>query len=218
MKKIFLYAMIAVSGIALMSCDKDKDNAEDPKTDNSYPYLRLTDLTPLHLISLSQAESKLKDMGFKSNGYSNEEDGYIYYSADKKETIVFGLNNVGETEAVAYIASKGIMPSDSKAWLSHIPETTTLPKYEIPLPFGGYSIAKGSEEPQFYENNYAEYVNAINNITKGMSVNAIWGEKEVPEDATVGYSVGIVYSYEDNVDQAILSIACSHRIDPPMAE
>ena len=157
-------------------------------------------------------------MGFKSNGYSNEEDGYIYYSTDKKESIVFGLNSNGNTEAVAYIASKGISPSAAKAWLTHIPETTTLPKYEIPLPFGGYSIANGNEEPQFYEDDYAKYVNVIKGLTQGMSVNAIWGEKEVPQDATVGYSVGMVYSYENNVDQAILHIACSHRVEPQMAD
>lgn len=217
MKKIFKYAMIAFVGIALMSCDKDKNNADDPQT-NSKEYLQLNDLTPLHLIPLSQAEAKLKDMGFKSNGYSNEEDGYIYYSTDKKESIVFGLNSNGNTEAVAYIASKGISPSAAKAWLTHIPETTTLPKYEIPLPFGGYSIANGNEEPQFYEDDYAKYVNVIKGLTQGMSVNAIWGEKEVPQDATVGYSIGMVYSYENNVDQAILHIACSHRVEPQMAD
>ena len=47
MKNFFIYAMIAFVGMALMSCDKDKNNANDPQT-NSEDYLQLSDLTPLH--------------------------------------------------------------------------------------------------------------------------------------------------------------------------
>ena len=60
MKKIFLYAMIAFVSIALMSCNKDKNNVDDPTTENPYAYLRLSDITPLHMISLAKAEEKLR--------------------------------------------------------------------------------------------------------------------------------------------------------------
>ena len=108
-----MYAMIAFVGIALMSCDKDKNNADDPQA-NSKEYLQLNDLTPLHLIPLSQAEAKLKEMGF-----TDEEEKYVYTSVDKKERIFGGLNSDRLVEGVTYIASKGIVPSDAKKWLSH---------------------------------------------------------------------------------------------------
>ena len=215
MKKIFIYAMIAFVGIALMSCDKDKNNADDPQT-NSKEYLQLNDLTPLHLIPLSQAEAKLKDMGF-----TDEDEKYVYTSSDKKERIVGGLNSDGLVEGLTYIASKGIVPSDAKKWLSHISEKVTLPKYKRSIPFAGaYFYNRVEEDPKmgddpiYVAKTYQQHISLLENLASGMRVEVFWEEDDIPENESVGYSVAIIYRYGNNIDQATLSIASLHRVEP----
>ena len=223
MKKIFMYAMIAFVGVALMSCSKGKNNADDLQT-KTKGYLQLSDLTPLHLIPLSQAEANLKEMGY-SGGYSNKEDGYIYYSADKKETIVFGLNSEEQTEDVIYMASKGIAPEDAKDWLSHMSEKVTLPKYKRFIPFAGaYYYNSVEEDPKMEDDpihvakTYQQYISLLENLASGMRVEVFWEEDDIPENESVGYSVAIIYRYGNNIDQATLSIASLHRVEPNLPE
>ena len=222
MKKIFMYAMIAFVGVALMSCSKGKNNADDPQT-KTKGYLQLSDLTPLHLIPLSQAEANLKEMGY-SSGYSNKEDGYIYYSADKKETIVFGLNSEEQTEAVYYMASKGIAPEDAKDWLSHMSESVTLPMYKRSIPFAGayyYDSVeedpKMEDEPKYVADTYQQYIRLLASLTSEMRVEVFW-EDDIPENESVGYGAFMKYSYGGNIDQAILAITCLHRVEPNFPE
>lgn len=202
--------------LSLAACDNDKNKADDPQTN----YLRLSDLTPLHLVSLSQAESKLKEMGF-----TNADEEYVYTSSKQNESIVCELNSDGFIESLSYIASKGIVPKDAKKWLSHISENVTLPKYIRTIPFAGayfYNSVgedpKMEEEPKFIAESYQQYISLLENLTSGMRVEVFWEEDNIPEDESVGYSVAMIYCYGDNVDQAILNIASLHRVEPPMAE
>ena len=213
---------MAFAVLTFPACDKDKNNAEEPQT-NQHEYLRLDDLTPLHLISISQAEAKLKEMGYGNK----EKDGesYIYTSSDKKETIICALNSDNLAEAISYIASKGVSPSDAKAWLSHIPENVSLPKYSRSIPFDVAEYydspkedPKLTEEPKFVAKTYQQYINLLEELHSEMRVSASWEEEDIPETETVGYGVQMAYSYGDNVDQAILSITCHRKIEPPMAE
>lgn len=217
MKKIFIYAMIAFVGIALMSCDKDKNNADDPQT-NSKEYLQLNDLTPLHLIPLSQAEAKLKDMGFKIDGQLDDDN--VYISSDKKETIIFSVNEDGLVEAINYTANKGITPADVKGWLSHIPERVNLPKYSRSIPFTGsyYYEVPMYDEPKYSAETYQQYLSLLENLDSEMNVSAIWEEDNIPDNETVGYGIIIQYEYSDNKDTASLCITCMHRIEPNFPE
>lgn len=229
MKKYFIIILLLFVGLALVSCDKGKDqnNAENPLENpqtnpqdstesNPYPYLRLQDLSSLHLITLSQAEAILKEMGF-----SDKDEKYIYTSSDKKERIVGGLNSDGLVEGLSYVASKGIAPNDAKKWLIHISENVTLPKYKRSIPFAGAYFydrveedPKIEEEPKYIAKTYSQYIGLLENLASGMRVEVFWEEDNIPEDESVGYSVAIIYRYGNNIDQAILSIASLHRIEP----
>lgn len=211
MKKILFYAMISFVSIAFMSCD----NAENPQP-NSNSYLRIGDLTSLHLISLSQAETKLADMGFKGGLMSGEDDEvYHYTSLDQKESFYFTLNTDGFIETISYAASKGIEPKDAIKWLSHIPEKVSLPLWNYTIPFVGASFeTKTSTEKTC--GTYKEYTEYLNNLTSNVWVTAVWeiDEETLSQDEKVGYGVAIQYSYENNIDQAYLSIPCMHRVEP----
>ena len=229
MKKYFIVILLLFIGMVLVSCDKGKDqnNAEDPQENaqtnpqdttgsNPYSYLRLEDLSSLHLISLSQAEAKLKDMGF-----TDEDEKYVYTSSDKKERIVGGLNSEGLVDGLSYIASKGVVPNDAQKWLSHISEKVTLPKYIRSIPFAGANFydsveedPKMEEEPKYVAKTYQQYISLLENLVSGMRVEVFWEEDNIPEEESVGYSVAMIYRYGDSIDQAILSIASLHRVEP----
>lgn len=225
MKRIFLYAMIAVSGIALMSCDKEKNNAEDPTSDIPYPYLRVDDLMPLQMISISQAEEKLAKMGYKGGWqtYTTYEDGksfqqqdYLYFSGDKKDSILLFPNAEGLIEEISYNASRGVIPSEAKAWLTHIPEEVTIPE-RIAQIVGKNKIAfllmREWEKDEIFCQTYSEYLAAIKNLASGMFIDAWWGSGPVPISAPSGYYGGIYmrYKYVNNTDWANLYIGFEYH-------
>jgi len=220
LKKLFMYAMIAFAGIALMSCDKDKNNANDPKTDNPYPYLRVDDLMPLEMIPISQAEEKLAQMGFKG-GWKQEgnEEFYLYVSDSKKDSIFLyvdteGLVGKGVVTTVSYQASKGVIPSDAKEWLAHIPETVALPERisqltkanELPFFYAVNALPSLEEEDVYYT--YQEYITGLQNLSSGMQILAMWGSGGVPNNYPTGYYGGVemVYNYMNGRDMAILML------------
>lgn len=221
MKKIFMYAMIAFAGIALMSCDKDKNNAKDPTTDNPYPYLRVDDLLPLQMISVSQAEEKLAKMGYKGgwqtytiyeDGKSYQQQDYLYFTEDKKDSIFLFPNPEGLIEEIAYNASKGIIPTDAKTWLTHIPEKVTIPE-RIAQIVGRNEIAFflmcEREKEEIVCKTYSEYLEAIKNLTSGMFIDAWWGSSPMvaTSDPSGYYEVIYMrYRYINNTDWANLSI------------
>lgn len=232
MKKIFLYAMITVSGIALMSCDKDKNNADDPTSDNPYPYLRVDDLMPLQMISISQAEEQLAKMGYKGGWqmYTTYEDGksyqqqdYLYFSRDKKDTILLFPNSEGQIEEISYNASRGVIPSEAKAWLTHIPEEVTIPE-RIAQIVGKNKIAfllmREWEKDEIFCQTYSEYLAAIKNLASGMFIDAWWGSGPVPNSAPSGYYGGIYmrYRYVNNTDWANLYIGFEYHEQQPDVE
>ena len=217
MKKIFMYAMIAFVGIALMSCDKDKNNADDPKTDTPYPYLRVDDLMPLEMVSISQAEEQLSKMGFLGGWQETGE--YLYVSKSKKDSIFLyvdteGLVGKGLVTTISYHASKGVIPSDAKGWLAHIPEKVVLPERisqltkanELPFFNAVTAIPPYEDENAYYT--YSEYIAGLQNLSSGMQILALWGSGGVPNYYPTGYYGGIemVYNYMNGRDMAILML------------
>ncbi len=207
MKKLFTYAIIAFAGIALMSCNK-QNNPDDPTSDNPYPYLRVDDLMPLEMISISEAETKLVKMGFNGGWqtymmYGGQDQGYLYTSADKKDTILLRPNSEGLIKAVTYIGSKGVIPSEAKSWLTHIPEKIKLSESlsEI-MGVTEYTFAYANHaDGQETYKTYSEYIGMLNNISSGMFIAAVWG--------TIPYAPGGVamyYDYRNNIDQATLCL------------
>ena len=239
MKKIFMYAIIAFVGIALMSCDKDKNNAEDSKTDNPYPYLRVDDLMPLQLLTISQAEEKLAQMGYKGGwqtytayeeGKSYQQQDYLYFSDDKKDSIFLFPNSAGIIEEISYNASKGAIPSEAKEWLTHIPEIVTIPE-RIAKIVGrediSFLLMREWEKGEIFCQTYSEYLAAIKNLSSGMFIDAWWGSGPVPNSAPTGYYGGIYmrYRYVNNTDWANLYVGFEYHeqkdnepIMPPDAE
>ena len=217
MKKIFMYAIIAFVGIALMSCDKDKNNADDPKTDKPYPYLRVDDLMPLEMVSISQAEEQLSKMGFLGGWQETGE--YLYVSKSKKDSIFLyvdteGLVGKGLVTTISYHASKGVIPSDAKGWLAHIPEKVALPERisqltkanELPFFYASTAIPSYEDENAYYT--YSEYIAGLQNLSSGMQISAAWGSGPVPNNYPTGYYGGIemVYNYMNGRDMAILML------------
>lgn len=222
MKKIFMYAIIAFVGIALMSCDKDKNNADDPKTDNPDPYLRVDDLMPLEMVSISQAEEQLSKMGFAAEASAIGE--YLYVSKSKKDSIFLyvdteGLVGKGLVTTISYQASKGVIPSDAKGWLAHIPEKVTLPERisqltkanELPFSNAVTAIPPYEDENAYYT--YSEYIAGLQNLSSGMQILAMWGSCGVSIDYPTGYYGGIemVYNYMNGSDMAILKLYCFYH-------
>ena len=181
-------------------------------------YLNLSDITQLHLIPQSQAVEILSEMGFYgTKQYDNGEEYILYTTDDKKESIVLGLNEDGLVAAISYRASKGIEPEGAKRWLAHIGESTYLSSWGEYLPFGGAWLGQyGDEMPHPKVDSYSDYTRVLDQITDGVHVEAIWEipEEYLLEDFNVAYSVGIEYSYVNNKDQAILNIACLHKVEP----
>ena len=213
MRKIFLYAMIAFIGIALMSCDKDKNNAEDPTTDNPYPYLRVDDLMPLHSLPIAQAETAINKMGYKGGWQQKgNETFYLYVSDSKNDSIFLEVDSEGIVNTVSYQASKGIIPSDAKGWLSHIPEKVALPEKISKLtqinelPFFVAGLETPNDGKAYYT--YQEYIKGLQNLSSGMEIIAQWGSGPVPNEYPSGYYGGItmLYSYRNGKDQAILML------------
>ncbi len=218
MKNILFYAMVLFVNVAFMSCNKDKNNVENPQF-YSNSYLQLSDLSPLYLVPVSKAEAKLAAMGF-TGGRQVDEDGvsYIYTAYDKQDTIVFELNSESLIETISYISRKEISPYKVKKWLTHIPEKVSLPKWELVVPFSKASSGCDSfEKPKMTYTAYDEYISYLDNFAYqiwGMWIRANWEvqEEDYPKDAKVGYRVGIQYAYLDNDEaQAMLSISCLHR-------
>jgi len=223
-EKEFIVCLNGFRNSNVYSLRQRQKQCRDPQA-NQHEYLRLSDLTPLHLISISQAEAKLKEMGYGNK--EKDEELYIYTSSDNKERILCALNEDNLIEVIGYVASKGISPSDAKAWLSHIPANVSLPKYARSIPFDVAEYydspkedPKLTEEPKFVAKTYQQYINLLEELHSGMRVAASWEEEDIPETETVGYGVQMAYSYGDYVDQAILSITCHRKyvVEPPMAE
>lgn len=225
MKKIFMYAMIAFVGIALMSCDKDKNNADDPKTDNPYPYLRVDDLMPLEMVSISQAEEILAQMGFKGgwrtytiyiDGKSYQQEDYLYFSKDKQDSILLFPNSKGLIQEVSYNASRGVIPSDAKAWLTHIPEKVSIPERIAKIVDRediSFLLMREWEKDEIFCQTYSEYLEAIKNLSSGMFIDAWWGSGPVPNYYPTGYYGGIYmrYRYVNNTDWANLYVGFEYH-------
>ena len=216
MKKIFLYAMIAFVSIALMSCNKDKNNVDDPTTENPYAYLRLSDITPLHMISLAKAEEKLARMGYNGGWQKYISDGetyeaYLYTSVSKKDSLFLSPDADGIIESITYFAkNKGVIPSDAKGWLTHIPASVTIPTWKDSLPFQGAGV--GNVECN--DGAYSQYVSALDNLVSGMDVTAIWGDPMVGGNMPTGDYCGIFmsYYYMNNEDCAYLVLSVEHHV------
>ncbi|MBR6493020.1 MAG: hypothetical protein IKT13_03695, partial [Paludibacteraceae bacterium] len=205
--------------------DENQPNPGDPNqpTPNEpelVRYLNLSDITQLHLLSQSQAVEILAEMGFYgTKQYDNGEEYILYSTADKKESIVWALNEDGLVEAISYRASKGISLSEVKRWLAHIGETTYLQSWGEYLPFGGAWYGPyGDEMNQTKVDSYSDYLGVLDQLSEGTQVEAIWEIPEdlLPENAKVAYSVGIQYSYVNNIDQAVINIACLHKVEPTL--
>jgi hypothetical protein len=206
MKKLFTYAIIAFAGIALMSCNK-QNNPDDPTSDNPYPYLRVSDLMPLEMISISEAETKLVKMGFNGGWqtyemYGDQNQGYLYTSADKKDTIILNPNSERLIKEIYYIGSKGTIPSEAKSWLAHVPEKIKLSASlsEI-MGVTEYTFVVGGDGSNGQEicETYSEYIGMLNNISSGMFINATWGTYPHAPGGVV-----ITYEYRNNIDRATL--------------
>ena len=157
MKKYFLFAVIAIVSIVLVSCENGLSQGKNP-----YPYLRLSDIAPLHLISVSKAEILLPDMGFKNDDVS---DRHVYFSQDKLEYITCDVNADGLIENIGYVSLKNAALTDAKKWLAHFPENAKLPNYSKSIPFyhGNYF---GGESVVGLDS-YVNYLNKINDFTIG---------------------------------------------------
>lgn len=234
-----MYAMIVFVGIALVSCDKEKNNAEDPTSNNPYPYLRVDDLIPLQMISVSQAEEKLAKMGYKGgwqtymiyeDGKSYQQQDYLYFSKDKRDSIFLFPNSEGIIEEISYNACKGIIPTDAKAWLTHIPEKVEIPE-KVAQIVGKNEIAfllmREWEKDEIFCQTYSEFLESIKNLASGMFIDAWWGSGPVPNSAPSGYYGGIYmrYRYVNNIDWANLYIGFEYHeqkedkpLNPPTSD
>ena len=230
MKKYFIFILLVVAGLALVSCDKSKDqnnpeNAQentqnDPQTNpqdstgsNPYPYLRLEDLSPLHLLPIAKAEETVTKMGFKGGWQTKNGEGfYLYVSDSKTDSIFLETDSAGIVHIISYQASKGVLPSDAKGWLGHIPEQIILPEKAAQLT--GQSILAFFDSyvdlPQG-ENHcmeYKDYIAKLQDLSTGCLVQAVWGSP-IPENHPDGYygQVIMVYDYTNNKDFVILMLS-----------
>ena len=238
MKKYFIFVLLVVAGLAIVSCDKGKDqnNAENPQENpqtnpqdssktNPYPYLRYTDLEPLLHISLSTAEEQLAKMGYKGGyqSYTYYEDGkqytenrYLYLPEDKKDSVMLFPDSEGVVAGISYNASRGVIPSEAKAWLIHIPEKIVIPQRLVKLvdvselPF---TLMREWSKDEIRCSTYSEYLDAINNkLASGMFIDAWWGAPVAPS-APAGYygMVAMRYKYINNTDWSNLSIEFAYH-------
>lgn len=216
MKKTLLYVVVACVGLMTVSC-KDSNKSEDPKTtDNPYAYLRVSDLMPMFLTPLAQAEAIVLKMGYKGGWQIvNGEGAYLYTSPSQKDSIFLDTAADGSVCYVQYIAEgKGVVPSDAKGWLSHLPENVTLPERVATLVKSNYapffdSYLEKPNESGIRCTAYQEYLNNVQSLVSGVSVEAVWGAGGVPNDYPSGYYGNIVmtYKFENNKDRALLSLA-----------
>ena len=239
MKKYFIFIILLVAGVAFVACDKGKDqnnpdnsqentqtNPQDSTEKNPYPYMRYADLEPLLMISLSKAEEHLAKMGYKGgfqsytyyeDGKQYKEDRYLYTPEDKMDSIMLFPNSDGIIEEISYNACKGVIPSEAKAWLTHIPENVTIPE-RIAKIVGenemAFMLMREWEKDEIKCSTYSEYVDAINNkLSSGMFIDAWWG-KMVNPSALSGYYGGFMamrYKYINNVDWANLGISYKYH-------
>ena len=238
MNKYFVFILLVFAGLVLVSCDKGKDqnNAENPQENpqtnpqdsteiNPLPYLRVDDLMPLQMISLRLAEEKLAERGYEGgwqtytrcdDGKLHEQQNYLYFSEDKKDSIVLYPNSEGLIEGVEYYSSRGVVPSEAKAWLTHIPEKVNIPE-KIAEIVGREEIAFNFMQESGKNNiecsTYSEFLETIKNLSSGMFILAAWGEV-VPRTAPSGYYGGFIaikYSYSNNVDAAYLSLSFAYH-------
>ena len=225
MKKIFLYGLLFAFVGLLSACKNDKNNP-DEQDSNSYPYLRVSDLMPLELLSISQAETKLANMGYTGgwqkyideDGY--QEEGYLYTSKSKKDTIVLDTDPEYGVVTVVYKASKGVIPSEARAWLSHVPEKVTIPQKAIEIS-GKQNLTFSSAwtrslidgEIIANTNKYSEYLEMTKDISSGIDFGALWGTLAIDSQWPSGYYGGalLFYSYENNRDYAAITIAFYHH-------
>ncbi len=233
MKKNLLFVLFAFTGLLLSSCNNDQNNPETdknnqttPQTDtNPYPYLRVSDLMPLELMTIAQAEAKLAEMGYKG-GWDATKKGYIYLSSDKNEKITLGHTSEFGVYQVSYEAEKGVIPSQASPWLKHIAEKVSLPAKaieisgvkEISFSSGGCRGTKEISCPT-----YPDFLNMVSDLSSGMLVTGYWGAPIVTNNYPTGYYGGIIisYEYEDNKDYAMLTIRFIYheqKDDKPLEE
>jgi len=225
MKKYFIFVLLVVAGLALVSCNKGKDqnnpensqetpqnNPQDSTETNSYPYLTLSDITPFQLLSLSDAETKLTQMGF-IGGYTGKAEVYEKYAYSKgNDSLFLVLDSTNIVNEVVYLASKGILPDSAKGWLKHIPEKIKV----------AANIAQliGSSEVPFYigssmrktTQNYADYLIMVNNLVPEGDVYAEWYLQKPDSIDGYYYAAGIHYKYTKNKDRAYLAAAVYKNI------
>ena len=238
MKKYFLLILLLVAGLALVSCDKSKDqnnpadpqgsaqtdpqtNPQDSLNPSPFVYLSYAELEPLLMISLSKAEENLAKMGYKGgfqsytyyeDGKEYKEDRYLYTSEDKRDSVILFPNSEGMIEEISYNASKGVIPSEAKGWLTHIPEKIPVPQRisevisytEVP-----FLLMREWVKDEIFCQTYSDYLDVINNqLASGMFIDAWWGSGPVPTTAPSGYYGGVYmrYKYINNEDWANLYI------------
>ena len=233
MKKYFIFILLLVAGVALVSCDKGKDqnNAEnsqenaqttpqDSTETNPYTYLRVEDLKQLQLISIADAEAILTKMGYKGGWQTykdpdgHEKEDYLYTSVDNRDTIFLFTDPTFGVYFVHYKASKGVVPSEAKAWLTHIPENYPLQEKAkqisglSDIPFSAAHLMGPTEDVHIQCSTYDEYLKNLNNLSSGMVVDVRWGSYLVPSDWPTGYYGGVSmdYTYKNNRDAAELVI------------
>lgn len=229
--------LLCVATMSLVGCKNGQNEPGNPTADNPYPYLRVSDLMPLELLPLSQAEAKLANMGY-TGGWQTyiDEDGkstgdYLYTSSDKRDTIVLDQDPKYGVVTVVYKASKGIIPSKASAWLSHVPEKVTIPQKAIEIS-GQKNITfssawmRGLKGGEMLDNTniYSEYIEMAKDITSGVDFGALWGTLAISTDWPTGYYGGVMmnYSYENNQDRASITLAFYYHeqkdnkpLDPP---
>ena len=223
MKNYFLFA-IMVSLFAFSGCNQntptnpsgDNDGGNGGSGDiSSYPYLTLGDITPLQLLSLSDAETKLTQMGF-AGGYTGSANLYEKYTYSKgQDSIFLLLDSTNTVNEVVYLASKGIEPDSAKGWLKHIPDTIKVPANIVQL--------TGDSEVPFYiassmrksAQNYANFLTMVDNLEPEGDVFAEWYLQKPDTFKGYHYSAGISYKYTKNKDRAYLAVAVFKDTNKP---
>ncbi len=174
--------MIAFMGIVLASCENGTSQGKNP-----YPYLRLSDIAPLHLIPLSKAEAKFAEMGFK-DGEVQQEKYYMYYTKDRVECIICIIDADGLITGIVYDSKKDVIPTDAKEWLAHIPEKVNLPTYSKSIPFyhGHCIVGYSSKDVASYD----DYLTNTKELTIGMYIDGEWKANDCDYQVGIAYSAG----------------------------